>query len=72
MFTKIIRMDMLNETIELLKNSKGVISRQQISEDTGLGYEWINKLVQGHIEDPGIKRISTLHGYLSNLSQHAA
>lgn len=62
-------MDTLNETIELLRHSTK--TRKQISEDTGLGKEWLNKLAQGHISDPGIKRITKLHDYLANTSQAA-
>lgn len=58
-------MDMLNDTIQLLETTKGEISRRRMAADTGLGFEWINKLAQGRINDPGYKRIVTLHNYLS-------
>lgn len=57
-------MDILTETIALLKSRVGTISRHQIASDTELGYEWINKLAQGRIEDPGIKKVTKLHEYL--------
>ena len=65
-------MDILDETISMLASSKGAISRRKIAQDTGLGYEWLQKLAQGHIEDPGIKRIYKLNEYLRSSIGEAA
>ena len=65
-------MDIYNDTIDLLKATKGHVSRRKIAADTGLGYEWINKLAQGLIEDPGVQKIQMLHNYLVNLKTDQA
>ena len=33
------------------------IDRKTIAKKTGLGYEWLNKLAQGKIPDPGVMKI---------------
>lgn len=52
-----------DDTIALLKSTR--LSRREIAAGAGLGFDWLNKLAQGHIEDPGIKRIQRLHDFLS-------
>ncbi|MBL4869170.1 MAG: hypothetical protein JKY67_22645 [Pseudomonadales bacterium] len=56
---------LLEQTLNLLQNVKGVKSRRSISSETGLDYEWLQKLAQGKIEDPGVKKIERLFKYLS-------
>ena len=60
-------MDLLKQTLKLLDACKGTkTSRRVISRETGLDYEWLNKLSQGKIDDPGVKKITRLHRYLSS------
>lgn len=54
---------LLDSTLDMLREHKRY---RQIAEDTGLGYEWLTKLAQGRIPDPGVKRIEALHAYLSS------
>lgn len=56
-------MGLMEETIELLARDKG--NWPVTAKDTGLGREWISKLSQGLIADPGINKIERLHHYLS-------
>lgn len=56
-------MTLLQQTIELLIRDKG--SWPQTAADTGLGREWLSKLSQGAIDDPGVNKIERLHAYLS-------
>jgi hypothetical protein len=60
---------LLDSTIELLHRDKG--TWQQTAADTKLGYQWLAKLSQGCIDDPGVKKIETLHNYLSDKYQAA-
>lgn len=55
-------MTLLEETIELL--NKASESRPIIATNTGLGFEWISKLANGKIPDPGVCRIERLNEYL--------
>lgn len=63
-------MSILTETIELLDRDKG--QWPQTAADTGLGREWISKLSQGLIADPGVTKIETLHAYLKSKYSEAA
>jgi len=40
-------------------------SRKEIADATGLGFDWINKLAQGRIPDPGVNKIEKLLGFLN-------
>lgn len=44
-----------------LQMSKG--SWRKISRETGLGYEWLSKVAQGAIKNPGVKQIEMLDHY---------
>lgn len=55
-------MSTLDDTLKMLEVSR--IPRRIIAEETGLGLDWLNKLAQGGIGDPGIRRITRLHDYL--------
>lgn len=61
---------LLTDTIKLLEANKG--RWREISRDTGLGYDWINKLAQGCIADPGVRKIQKLHDHLTNSTQAVA
>lgn len=55
-------MALLNNTLLLL--SKATESRPTIAINTGLGFEWISKIAQGKIKNPGVNDIETLNEYL--------
>lgn len=61
-------MNMLTETIEMLRRAK---SRPRIAEETGLGLQWMHKLAQGHIKDPGVTKIQRLYEYLKCNQNHS-
>jgi len=63
-------MDILTETMILLKESKQ--KRREIASGAGVGFEWLAKLAQERIPDPGIIRVQKLHKYLKNNEQSAA
>lgn len=35
-------------------------SLRQIAKDSGLGYQWLQKVAAGEIKDPGVNRIEKL------------
>lgn len=45
---------------------------REVAEATGLGYEWLAKLSQGAIQDPGVNKIERLHKFLSEQANEAA
>ena len=49
-------------TIKLLRENRGRF--RTISDETGLDYNWLHKLSQGEINDPGVKKIERLNRYL--------
>ena len=55
-------MGILEETLVLLERDKG--SWPGTAAATGLNREWMVKLAKGAIDDPGFKKIETLHCYL--------
>lgn len=60
---------LLDTTVALLRDRGRY---REVAEATGLGYDWINKLVQGQIKDPGVNKIERLHKYLTAEPSHAA
>ncbi len=52
-----------DEIIAYLKTQKGRLPL--IAHETGLGLEWLRKLVGGHIADPGISKIEKLRDYMN-------
>lgn len=57
---------MLDRTLCLLAQTS--IPPRTISRETGLGYDWLIRLRRGEIRDPGIRKIESLHDYLSEAS----
>jgi hypothetical protein len=55
-------MTLLEETLFLLSLDKG--DRPRTAADTQLGREWLSKLAQGAIDDPGVNKIEQLNAYL--------
>lgn len=53
------------DTLRLLKGRPASLSVRQISEDTGLNYDWLKTLLRADFNgDPGVKKMQTLHDYL--------
>lgn len=59
---------LLQATLVLLAHDKGVW--RTTSVDTDVGYEWMCKLSQGRIADPGVRKIERLHDYLARKYPH--
>jgi hypothetical protein len=55
---------MLEKTVGLLKSCG--LPLNEVANTTGLGYEWLKKLKQGDIQDPGVNRIEKLHNFLTH------
>ncbi|MCB1902335.1 MAG: hypothetical protein KDH16_23810 [Rhodocyclaceae bacterium] len=55
-------MTLLEETLQLLKLDKG--DRTTTAAETGLHKEWLSKLAQNAIADPGVNKIEQLNAYL--------
>lgn len=53
--------DILTFVLNSLQESKGHWKR--VCSDTGLGYSWITKLAQGHIDNPSVNKIQILADY---------
>lgn len=56
---------LLNETKRLLEERKG--EWPDIGRDTGLGYQWISKVMQGRIKDPGVNKVEKIYRHLRQL-----
>ena len=39
-------------------------SLPKIAASTGLDFEWLSKMSQGRINDPGVQKVQKLHDYL--------
>jgi len=50
------------KAIDGIKLSK--LTRQEIADATGLGFDWITKLAQERIPDPGVNKIEKLLVFL--------
>jgi hypothetical protein len=50
--------------LDLLERRPRTMSTRKIAEEAGLGKDWIDKLSQGVIENPGALRLRTLYEYL--------
>lgn len=54
-----------DETRRLLRERPKTLSLRQIAEDTGLGVEWIKKVLYEEDMDPGVNKVQTLYEYLA-------
>jgi len=61
---------LLEKTLALLENCE--LPLTEISNMSGLGYEWLKKLKAEKIPDPGVNRIQTLHDFLISLPANSA
>ena len=61
-------MALYEETTELLTRAREMgISRTTIATRAGLGIDWLQKLAQGAIRDPGARRTERLRDTLKTL-----
>ena len=56
---------MYEEILQSLRQHKG--SYRQISDATGLDYDWLHQVSSGRIKDPGIKKMEQLKSHLDLL-----
>jgi len=60
--------ELIEETLNLLRNRSAQIVLKQIAFDTSVSYEWLCKFHQGKIKEPKHKKvevkIQALHDYL--------
>jgi hypothetical protein len=59
--------DLLNKTLNLLKNRPSTITYKKITANTDIPTEWIKQLATNRIDDPGVKRIETLFNFLKSV-----
>lgn len=52
----------LDKTIDLLENCD--LGLPEISNMSGLGYEWLKRFKRGEIPNPGVRNIQQLHDFL--------
>lgn len=52
-------------TVTLLRNRPAPLTLRQISEETGLGEQWLSMILRKPDVDPGVKKTQTLYEYLS-------
>lgn len=58
------------ETVALMRRNRLPINR--ICQELGFGRRWWDRVLDGSINDPGVKRIEKLHAYLVEKQQDAA
>lgn len=62
---------LLDQVLRELNACRGEWPR--LCRELGLSYWWITKLAQGHIHDPGVRKIQRLHDYfVANEPKEAA
>jgi len=54
----------VDEILHFLDTQKGRLPA--VAKETGLGLEWLRKLIGGHIHDPGYSKIEKLHAYMKS------
>ena len=57
-------MMLLDETLKLIRKCE--LPRRELARQSGIGYEWLCKVDQGRIKDPGIRRVQKLYNFLSS------
>ncbi len=55
-------------TLELLRARSG--QYRSIAEATGLDYQWLCKMSQGKIADPGVLKVEALHKHLVDATEN--
>ena len=59
---------LLERTMDLLAESLAdpTNSVSDVAAASGVGYEWLKKLKEGSIPNPGVIRVQALHDYLAS------
>jgi hypothetical protein len=57
-------MTLLEKTLQLLADSPE--SLNAIAAGSNVGYEWLKKLAEGSIPNPGVIRVQSVHDYLAS------
>jgi transcriptional regulator with XRE-family HTH domain len=52
------------EVSRLGQGSDGTLSRQQISEEAGVSFSWLNKFAQRSIPEPSVVKVMRVHSVL--------
>lgn len=65
-----LRSELLDETRTLLDDRD--LTLLDISARTGINFHWLNKFQQGKFADPGVKKIETLHRFLTGNGEASA
>lgn len=58
--------NLMDRTIRITKASK--IPVRRIARETGLGEPWLRGLLRGDYGDAGVKKIETLHKYITDIN----
>jgi hypothetical protein len=58
------RNNLLDDTKRLLEAREDTF--KVLAAETGLGFEWLSKLSQGRIPNPGVRKVQCLYDYLSS------
>jgi hypothetical protein len=56
--------NLYDRTIDLLRN-RGDITLREIASGARVEYEWLSKLSQGVIAEPGVNKVQRVHDFLS-------
>lgn len=56
---------LLAHTVQLLRERPRSVTLAMISQATGLKQSWLNMMITGYFEDPGVKKVQALYEYLS-------
>lgn len=54
-------------TAYVVRRAREVKDYKRVAKETEVGFDWLNKLSQGAIPNPGAERIERLHGYYKRL-----
>lgn len=67
---------LLDRTLELIELHHGTedwqLSYRQIAEGAGVEREWLSKLAQGVIPNPGVVNVQKVHDFLASRQVRAA
>lgn len=54
-------------TLHLVRNAPRSLSYTDMSKGSGLSIGWISRFADGKFDDPGVKKVQSLHDFLSNV-----
>lgn len=55
---------LLNQTYELVEESRGRLTQEEIAQGADVTLTWYQKFVRKTIPDPSVKRVQKIHDYL--------